>query len=158
MGQKIGVVGIGNLLLKDEGVGVHIINQLKSFQLPDNIELFECGTWGLSAFYLVEGFDKAIMIDAVKAGGEPGTIYKFSLDKTKTDNRLKSMISFHELDFVTAFEIASKVYKLPNRMLIFGVEPKTIEIGLELSPEVKKIIPKVISLIFEEIGQGKDVV
>jgi len=156
MAHKIAIIGIGNLLLQDEGIGVHIINQLKGLQLPDNVEVFDCGTGGLSILALLDGFDIVVVVDAVKAGGEPGTIYRFRLDKTKTDNRLKGMISFHELDFVTAVEIGRKAYKLPSEMVMIGIEPKTIEIGLALSLEVKRSIPKVIGLIFEEIRSWCD--
>ncbi len=151
MARKIAVIGIGNLLLRDEGVGVHIINKLRGFQLPENVEVYDCGTGGLGILGLLEGFDKAIVVDAVKCAEEPGTVYRFKFNEKGTDNRLAKMISFHELDFVTAIEIGRKAYKSPSEMVMIGVEPKTIEIGLDLSLEVKRSIPKVIGLIFEEI-------
>jgi hydrogenase maturation protease len=156
MAYKIAIIGIGNILLQDEGIGVHIINELKGLRLPDNVEVYDCGTGGLSILGLLDGFDKAIVVDAVKGEGEPGAIYRFRLDKISSENKLRGMISLHELDFATAVEIGRKAYKLPGEIFIIGIEPKSIEIGLGVSPDLKRSIPKVIHLIFEEIKKTPD--
>jgi len=151
LGRKIAVIGIGNLLLRDEGVGVHVVNELLGLQLPDNVEVYDCGTGGLSILDLLDGFDKAIIVDAVRCGEEPGTIHRLRLDEKGTANSLAKIISLHELDFFAALKIGWEAYKLPGEIIMIGVEPKAIELGLNLSPEVEKSIPKVVHLIFEEI-------
>lgn len=153
MARKIVVIGVGNLLLGDEGIGVHIINELKNLQLPDNVEVYDCGTGGLSILSLLEGFDRAVVVDAVKRGGEPGTVYRFRIDKISDENRLKEMISFHELDLGTVIGIGSKTCKLPSEIVMIGVEPKSIEVGLNLSPEVTKKKNEVIKLVIAELDQ-----
>ena len=76
--MKIVILGVGNLLLKDEGIGIHVINALQNSPLPTDVdlEIIDGGT-SPNIFYLVEKADKLIIIDAVEGGGEPGAIYRF---------------------------------------------------------------------------------
>jgi hydrogenase maturation protease len=74
--DKILIVGIGNLLCRDEGIGVHVIQEMEKIKLPDHIELLDMGTSTMDLISYLEGVKKLIAIDAMKAGGAPGTIYK----------------------------------------------------------------------------------
>lgn len=149
--KSVVVVGIGNILLRDEGIGVRVIEELKKFKLPKNVEAHDCGTSGIGILNLLDRFDKAIIVDAVQCGERPGTIYRFNLDEIKTKSKTGKMTSLHDLDFITALEIGRKTSNLPAEIVVIGVEPKVIEPGLEPSPEVRKAIPEVIHAILKEI-------
>ncbi len=143
------VVGTGNLLLKDEGVGIHVVQKLKKRKLPLNVEVLDGGTSGFNLLYEMEGRKRVIIIDAVKGGEEPGTIYRFSSDDVKA--REKAFVSLHDLGLADVFRLAETLGERPEIMVI-GIEPKQIESGLELSPEIKDKIPLIIELVMGEIG------
>ena len=142
---KVVIMGIGNLLLKDEGIGVHAINALKrENELPENVELIDVGTSTLDALQMFDDLDKLIVIDAVKGGGKPGTIYKFKPGEICSVNRVAT--SLHQLGFIEALSIAERLGKVPRDVIIIGIEPKEVSSGLELSPEIEEKIPKIIQL------------
>lgn len=147
------IIGVGNILLSDEGIGVHVINKLKNVQLPANVEIHDCGTGGLNILNVLDKAEKAIIIDAVKGGGRPGSIYRFMLSEILTEDRRMKMTSLHDLDLITALKIAelTRIYKLPREMIVIGIEPASIKMGMEPSPKVKRTIPKIIDLVLKEI-------
>lgn len=151
--KKVLILGVGNLLLKDEGVGVHVVKRLKDANLPSDVEVLDGGTLGLDLLFYMEGRKKVIVIDAVKGGKTPGTLYRF------TDSDLGAMpkISFsaHEIDLVDVLKVAHFLGHKPE-MVFIGIEPKDISEGLEISPEIEERIPKIIDLVMREIGCSKD--
>ena len=176
---KIIVLGVGNLLLQDEGVGVHVVKTLNAI-LPlnetkgknlnhnhPNLEIIDGGTSPEIAS-LVEDADKLVIIDAVKGGKEPGTIYRFTIDEVEpgspcspeapllhkeTDFEISPKLSLHQMHIVDDLRMLSLVGKSPKNVIIIGIEPKTIELGLELSPEIRSKIPEIIRLVKDEIQQ-----
>lgn len=149
--QKIVIVGVGNVLCKDEGVGVHVVESLKAYHLPDNVIIHDCGTGGLDILEFLEGSDKAIIVDAVRGGMKPGEIYNFRLDEIDAKDGEMKMLSLHELDLVKAMEIGKRAYKTPEKILVIGIEPKNVEVGIDLTTEVREAIPRVIQDIFKII-------
>ena len=147
-GKKITILGIGNLLLKDEGIGIHVIQALEKESLPENVELIDGAVAGFDLLPIVESCDKLIVIDAVKTSDAPGTIYKF--DPLKIDVVRAENISLHDMDFFQVLEFAKKHKRLPVTRMIAAV-PKEIEAGMDLTPELKKKIPRIIALIKKEI-------
>ena len=89
VGERVLVLGLGNILLKDEGVGVHVIRNLQELALPENVEVIDGGTAGLDMLLSEEGSYKLIVIDATKAGGKPGTIYKAKVNSGDIDKLLQ---------------------------------------------------------------------
>jgi hydrogenase maturation protease len=147
--ERIVIMGMGNLLLKDEGVGVHVIHVLRKKNLPKNVELVDAGTATLDVLQMLSEVDKLIVIDAVKGGCASGTIYKFKPSNICSTNR--TTISLHQLGFIEALSIVEKLGKAPMDVTIIGIEPMEIAIGLELSPEIAERIPKIIQLVSEMI-------
>ncbi len=147
--KRIIVVGIGNLIMKDEGVGIHVIRQLETMGLPEDIELIDGGTHSYDLLDFFSESDVSIVVDAMLTGGEPGTIYRAPLDELnlKPHSQINSL---HEMHFVEAVEMVRMLGYHPE-VLVFGVEPKSIELGLELTPEVAAKVPRVAELIKEEI-------
>lgn len=147
--KSIMVVGIGNYILQDEGVGVHVVNHLKEMDLPEQVSLVDGGT---HSYDLVDFFCQAdiiIVVDALKAGGEPGTIYRAPLEDLglKTD---ENSTSLHQMSFIEAVQMVNLLGHHPQ-ITVFGVEPKTIDWGLELTPEIAAKLPRLVELVTEEI-------
>ncbi|MBO8181857.1 MAG: hydrogenase maturation protease [Archaeoglobus sp.] len=153
--KRVLVLGIGNILLRDEGVGVRVAEELKNLDLPEDVEVIDGGTLGLSLLNFFESYEKVVIIDAVKGGKKPGTIYKFDLTEYLDNISYPfSLSSMHDIDFVyTMKQIGREFYKLPEKMIVIGIEPEEVEAGLELSDRLKKKIPEVVKLVLEEINE-----
>ena len=147
--KHIVVLGVGNILLSDEGVGVHVANKLMEMNLPSGVEVVEGGTDGFGLMNVVVGADRLIVVDAVKGGGPPGSIYRFDIkDAPSYPDAFKT--SVHQIGILEVVNLSELVGKTPETTII-GVEPKSVDTGMELSPEVQAKLPKIIDLIFEEI-------
>ncbi len=85
--KNILILGIGNILLKDEGIGVHVVNKLKEMQLPPDVEVMDGGTLGIDLLYYIEGRKKVVVIDTVTAGEPPGTMYRFTDKRPRNEKR-----------------------------------------------------------------------
>ena len=146
---RLAIVGVGNLLLQDEGVGIHLVQALQKVCMPqpDNLEIIDGGT---ALPPLPRNLDKLIIIDAALGGGEPGTIYCLSPDDI--DNNDAPIISPHQLNLGESLRLMELENEKPKKVIIFGVEPKTIDWGLELSPELKEKMPQLIGLVLQEAG------
>jgi len=153
---RVLVLGLGNILLKDEGVGVHVVEQLQKQSLPGNVEVVDGGTAGLDVLLLNQGIDKLVVIDAVRADKKPGTIYKVQF-KTKELDKLNqifshgSKISLHQVALLDALSIAERTNCAPKEIVIIGVEPGEVDCGLELTGEVKRRIPDIVNTVLSEI-------
>lgn len=145
------VIGCGNLLMGDDGFGIHVLEELEKADLPENIKLIDIGTSSLDILHQLEGIDKVIIIDAVKSGNEPGVVYRL----TEKDLLYPDLnfLSLHELKLEHTLSIGKKILgkKFPKEIIIFGVEVERIEGRIELSPKLKKVLPKVVNLVFKEI-------
>ena len=133
---RILIVGLGNLLLGDDGVGVHVVRELKG-RLPRPVAVVEVGTAVMDALHLVERADKVLAIDAMQADGPPGTVYAARV--CDVDGR-PMQASLHQLNFVAALRL---IRRRPE-ILILGVEPETIALGMALSPRVAAAVPVVV--------------
>jgi hydrogenase maturation protease len=133
---RILIAGLGNLLLKDDGVGVHAVRALQQ-DPPCGTVIVEVGTAVLGALHLLEWADKILAIDAMHAGGAPGTVYAFGAGDVEQPEVRSSL---HELSLLNALRMISR--KAPPEIAILGVEPETIDYGLELSPVVFSALPQ----------------
>lgn len=147
--QKIIVLGIGNEILTDEGVGIHLIRALHQERLPDNVELIEGGTGGMELLPLIEEADRLIVVDAVKADTEPGAIFKFTPDDINIIPP-EYQVSAHQVGLMEVLHLARVMEKLPETV-IFGIQPGKIDWGMELTPEVAEKVPRLVELVLEEI-------
>ncbi len=147
---KITILGVGNELLSDEGVGVHVAKRLMKMNLPPNIEVVEGGTDGFGLLNIITDTDRLIVVDSVKGGSAPGTLYKFDVDDVPaTPDIFKT--SVHQISILEVIHLSGLIGKTPHTTVI-GVEPESLTSGMELSAEVKSKIPRIIELIFETIG------
>jgi len=148
--KKILVLGVGNELLSDEGVGVHTIKAMSKLELPPEVEIMDGGTDGFSLINVIVEADRLILIDCVKGGSKPGTIYKFNIeDAPSCPDKFKT--SVHQISILEVINLSELVGKTPETTVI-GVEPKSISTSMELTDDVKTKIPKIIDLVLEEIS------
>ena len=144
------ILGVGNLLLRDEGVGVHVISALRDRELPDDVELWDGGTASFDLLDTLAGRRQVIIIDAVRTGSEPGTIFRFTPEDISASR--EQVTSLHQVGLLEALTVAEHLLdSAPQEVIILGIEPKEINWGLELSPEVEAAVPKVIELVMEEL-------
>ena len=147
---KIMVMGVGNILLSDEGLGVHFLKELGGDDLPANVEVLEGGTAGLELIHLIDEVDFLIVVDAVNAKTEPGAVFRFR----PMDLRVlppEYEVSFHQVGIIEVLNMAKLLDQAPES-LIFGVQPANMEWGMELTPEIRAVFPRLKSLILEEIS------
>jgi hydrogenase maturation protease len=148
--EKVLVLGIGNLLLGDEGVGVHVARALQSEELPASAIVLEVGTAFLDALSDIEEASRIIIIDAMKAGHSPGTVYRVPAGKCV---KPQCIASLHGFDLSRVLFLAGKTSS--PEAVVFGVEPSRIDWGIELSPEIQNIIPTVVEVIKTEIRKPR---
>lgn len=147
--QKIVILGVGNLLLSDEGVGVHVANELMKMDLPPGVSVVEGGTDGFGLLNVITEADRLIVIDSVKGGADPGSIYRFDIDDIRNcPSGFKT--SVHQIGILEVVNLSGLIGKTPHTTVI-GIEPKSLEMRMELSPEIKAKVPRIIELIFDEL-------
>jgi len=147
--KPILVVGVGNLIMRDDGFGVHLVRALANETLPDDVELFDGGTLGPEMLPWLEGREKIIFVDALNADMEPGTLFRFLPDDL--EYQMEEKTSIHQIGLIDTLSMAELMGNAPANVVIFGVQPKIVDWGEELSPELENVIPKVINLVKKEI-------
>jgi hydrogenase maturation protease len=156
--RRVLVLGAGNILLKDEGVGVHVVREMQRRNMPDDVRLVDAGTAGLDVLMSAEKAKKLVVIDALRAGGKPGTIYKMRLETEQKDELLRifgskdtSGMSLHQVGLVEALSIVDKMQCAPEEIVVIGIEPEEVNYGLELTNSVRRKILKIMNTVLEEI-------
>jgi hydrogenase maturation protease len=144
------VVGIGNVLLRDEGVGCHVAQALEGVPLPD-AEVIDGGTCP-DLLQLVADADKLVIVDAVRGGGVPGQIYRFRPEDIEMEN--KRVLSLHDIDLIDNLKLAQLRCNVGETVII-GVEPRELGWGLELSPELEEKMPQIIDVVLDELNNTK---
>lgn len=147
---KVVILGIGNLLLGDEGVGIHFIQTLdKDYLRRHNAETIDGGLCPEFAS-LVEDASKLIIVDAIKGGEPPGTTYRLNIDDV-TAGLAPANLSLHYANILDSLKLLQKLGKGPQEIVILGIEPRNIDWGLELSAEVQEKLPELKTILSKEI-------
>jgi hydrogenase maturation protease len=151
------VLGIGNLLLQDEGAGVRAVEEFeRRYAIPDGVELLDGGTSGIELLQYIQGKDCLILLDVVKSGNPPGTFIR--LDGENVPALFQKKISPHQLGLSDLLATAQLIDRMPKRVVLFGIEPKSIETGLEMSEEVGGAIGRLADMVALELASlGLDV-
>jgi len=143
------IIGIGNILLQDDGVGVHVIKELENVKLPSTIELVDGGTSTLDMLGFFLDYKKVIVVDCLRAGLKPGTIYKIKPEDIK--DYQKENLSIHDVQILDVVRMANMMDKYP-KVVIFGIEPEKISLDLEMTEIMVSKIPEIVSNIKKELG------
>jgi hydrogenase maturation protease len=139
--KKIGVIGIGNPLRKDDGIGIVLLEKLVEIKgdLPDDIEYIDGGTGGINLLHLFARFDIVVFIDAVNFGGEIAESKFFNSEDVISKN-IQIKISTHGSDILKIIQLSKNLGENPNDIFIFGVQPQDITPGTRLSHEIQENI------------------
>ena len=148
---KTAVVGVGNLLLGDEGVGVHVVERLKLAGLPPDVIVLEGGTHFFGYEKELDGAEKLIIVDAVLGGAAPGTIYRFRIDELE-DEAEDVKLSCHDAGLIEKLRLSQFAGFSPQQIVVIGVEPARIEWNTGLSSEIEEKIPEIIDAVMAEIA------
>ncbi len=146
--MKIAVIGVGNVLMGDEGVGIVVVEELKRRNV--DVDLHDCGTMGLDILNTISEYDKVIIVDAVKGFGMPGDVVRISLDNIECGR----ILCLHDINVPFILKLAESIVKIPE-IVIIGIEVERIGEGLGLSESVKNAVNKAVELILEEIERFK---
>jgi hydrogenase maturation protease len=147
--KRITVLGIGNLLMQDDGVGVHVIRHLQERELPPEVKLIDGGTYSYDLLEFIIEADTCIVVDAMHGGGEPGTIYRAPFDELGL-KPVAGAVSLHEISLVEAVYLLRLEGYDPD-IVVYGVEPHTVSLGLELTDTVSRQVPRVAEMIEKDI-------
>lgn len=150
--MNIAVFGIGNILLSDDGVGVHALNRLREdYVFPDFVQLIDGGTKGLDLLPLLEGMDKVMIIDAANFKKEPGTIDIVEGDSIPAF--LSTKLSVHQIGIPDTLFAAKLMEITPSEMCLVGIQPMSMETETELSELVQGRLEQFIQTILRKLQQ-----
>ncbi len=151
--KKIGIAGIGNFILRDEGFGVHVVHYLENnYDFPDNVELQDVGTAGIYMAPFLEECDPIFVIDVVDIEGEPGSFHFFTLDDVKAGN-FQMRMSPHQLGFLEILEVAKLRDSAPEHVEFYTVIPLELTESIELSDVVEKRKVEVAEMILSRLAE-----
>jgi len=150
--KKIGVIGIGNPLRKDDGIGIVLLEKLVEIKddLPDDIEYIDGGTGGINLLHLFARFDIVVFIDAVNFGGEIAESKFFNSEDVISKN-IQIKISTHGSDILKIIQLSKNLGENPNDIFIFGVQPQDITPGTRLSHEIQENIDLLVNKLKFEL-------
>jgi len=148
---SVGIIGVGNPLRKDDGIGIILLNHLiKKMDLPSNVTCIDGGTGGMNVLYDCNTFDVVIFIDAVDFKGVPGETRFFSIDDIKTNKQVSS-VSTHNEDLFQILRIGRELGECPDTVFVFGVQPADIGFGEGLNEQINEKIEDIIISMKENI-------
>jgi hydrogenase maturation protease len=144
------IIGIGNPIKSDDGIGVEAVRYLEG-RLPGDVELVEGSVYCADLFCFLEGRRKVIFIDAIDAGEEPGAIFRFSPDQLR-QRKMGIPMSVHDFGPYELIATARLMGQCPDDITFITIQVKNVELGEELSEEVRAAIPRIHELVLEELG------
>ena len=151
------IIGLGNPLRADDGVGVRVAQLLSELQLPKDVEVIDGGTQGLGVINLMEGRQRVILVDAANIGEAPGEFIRFTLDEVDLSDGSSPLgdgqqLNVHYAGLREALLLAQALGILPQTVVIFGVQPANIDWENSLSPEVEAGLAGLMDAILDEVG------
>jgi len=150
--EQITVLGVGNILMQDEGFGVRVVEQLQQhYSFPENVQVLDGGTLGMELLRFLVGTDRLILVDAVNGGLPPGSLYQFNHDEVKA--YFKEKVSMHELGIQDVLAVLELLEKPAKEIKILGVQPLTVDIGLELTPLVNAVVEEVVQKLLSVLKE-----
>lgn len=147
------ILGIGNPLMGDDGVGIRVAELLAEKDLPSGVTVQEAGLpgWGLPSWF--EGHSDVILVDAVHMGAKPGTWKRFRPDDLHVVME-DGTLSLHQPGLAAGLALSQALDLLPRNLVLFGIEPAQTAAGTALSPEVDSSLPDVVQSILNELEKA----
>jgi hydrogenase maturation protease len=148
--KKTLVLGLGNILLTDDGVGVRVIERLLArYEFPGDVEVLDGGTLGLDLLPYVERADRLLVVDAVEIGADPGTLIRLAGDDIPSVFGPK--LSPHEVGFADLLDAARLTDCLPKERVLWGIQPGSLQVGLDLSTAVNTQVELLVEKALTEL-------
>lgn len=151
--KKLLVLGVGNILMQDEGIGVHAVNEFrqeKELWKNRDVDFIDGGTFTQDIFYLFETYENILVLDIVRANQTPGTI--FCLEEDQLRKNKKQMLSLHDIDLLDSLAMAEMRGHKPY-LRVVGIEPATIDWGTELTPPLAAALPAYLNIARKHIHE-----
>ncbi len=146
------VLGIGNLIMSDDGVGVRVVQRLAAeFRFPPPVTVLDGGTLGLDLLPRLEGVERLLVVDAVETGDVPGTLVRMVGDEIPV--ALETKVSPHQMGLKDLLAVASLQGFAPREMVLWGVQPERLDLGMELSPAVADRVDYLVDAVLKELAR-----
>lgn len=150
MPDRVLVLGLGNVLLTDDGAGVAAVCRLiRDWEVPEGVSVLDGGTLGLSLLPYIEDTKHLILVDAVRAGAAPGTIVRVTGDEVGP--AVATRLSPHQVGVADLLQGASLIDREPGTVLLLGIEPERIALGVTRSPSVEGAIDALVAEVVAEL-------
>lgn len=143
------VIGLGNPLMGDDGLGIAVAQRLADWGLPDDVQVVDGGTWGLNLLPVIEDAERVILVDAIDVGEAPGTLIR--LPRERLPKYLATKISPHEVDLRDVLALAELRRTLPEDTTAVGLQPHTVAPGDQLSPLIQERLDGLVTAVVEEL-------
>ena len=143
------VLGLGNLLCADDGLGVHAVEAiLGRYRAPDNARVLDGGTLGLSLLSYFDGADDVILIDAIAGDGPAGTLVRLEGDEVAP--AVRNRLSCHQIGVADLLDALELLESYPERVILLGMVPESLELDTALSPRVAANLPILVERVIEQ--------
>ncbi|MBU0621988.1 MAG: HyaD/HybD family hydrogenase maturation endopeptidase [Gammaproteobacteria bacterium] len=150
--MRIVVLGVGNILLSDEGIGVRAIEKLQQdYYLPPEVVIIDGGTTGMEMLEDLSNADHIVIIDAVRAGKPPATIIRLADEQVPVF--FKTKLSPHQIGLSDVLATLEFIGEQPGGVTVFGVEPVSLETGMALTPQVEARLPALLEMVATELRE-----
>ncbi len=145
------VLGVGNILLSDEGFGVRVAEALlQRFRFPDEVEVLDGGTLGIELMRFLEGANRLILIDAIHGPAQPGSFHVIRGDSVRL--YFKDKVSMHELGIQEVLASLVVMEKPIGEIVVIGVVPLSLEISLDLTPLIAARIDEAVASVIRQLA------
>ena len=150
--MKIAVVGIGNVLMGDEGAGVHAVHMLRrAYQTTDAVILIDGGTIALDLLPFIEGLDGLLIVDAVNAGKAPGELV--CIEGEEVPSYLAEKLSVHQIGVPDLLFSARLIGTLPGKLCLIGMQPGIVDVGITLSAGVEAVMDSIVQQVANKLRE-----
>ena len=148
--NEVTILGIGNVILRDEGFGVRVAEYLdKHYEFPESVQIVDGGTLGIELTQYVTGTEKLLVIDSINGGAEPGTTFRFHNDDVM--EHFQDKLSAHEVGIQDVFGLLTVTgHKIPD-VVVIGAQPYDVEAGVELSDGMMELLPQMVEQALKEL-------
>jgi hydrogenase maturation protease len=144
------VLGIGNLIMSDDGAGVRVVQQLAdNYRFPPEVTIFDGGTLGLDLLPQLEGVDRLLIVDAVETGKAPGSLIRLS--GADIHPIMETKLSPHQMGLKDLLAVAALMGISPPEMVLLGIQPGNIELDMDLSPAVAARLEELVEMALGEL-------
>jgi hydrogenase maturation protease len=144
------VIGLGNPLMADDGVGIAALERLRAAGAPADVELVDGGTWGMNLLPVIESAGRVLLMDAIDAGGAPGTLHV--LERAQIPRYLATKISPHQVDLRDVLALAELRGHLPEQTVALGLQPERVEMSCDLSDSVETRLDDLVAAVTQRLA------